>query len=177
MIVVGWDPGKSGALVATDVHGSAKALRTPIRDDGKTYDARAIADWLRELPGVPFFAIEDTHAMPAKNSGGKRLASTHSNYQSGLGRGVIEGILGAMDFDVLNEKCVQWIPPRRWQALQLGAEKRRAAGTTKALAVARCLALFPELEECRGPRGAFPDGVADAAMLAATGRLLYPGSR
>lgn len=113
MVLLGIDPGVSGAVAAIGPAGACVAdmptLSTP--STGRTQrkiDPRGLADLLRRM--VPadqtcLVVLEDVHAMPGGKSGSAANTSLmHS-------KGVIEGVLGVMRLDM------QLVSSQRWKGL------------------------------------------------------------
>ena len=112
-----FDPGLTGAVAVSHPSIGLQVWDLPTRETSsgtvkREIDGRELANWLRLL--VPGRALlERTHAMP-----GQGVASMFS---MGVSRGVILGVLGALDIPVAE------IEPRQWKkAYGLTADKKTA---------------------------------------------------
>lgn len=131
MIVVGIDPGLTGALAAVDSRGTCAIDDLPtvaMTGAGRTQRklcGRGLAELL--LFHVPagetcMVLLEDVHVMPSGKSGGAANTSLlHS-------KGVIEGVLGVLRLDM------RLVNSRRWKAFYgLGADKEEALAKARTL--------------------------------------------
>ena len=151
-IIIGVDPGKSGAFAALDQDGNLHdTWDIPVVD--KRISAPLIADILVPLQAVAeLCVIEDVHAMPGQG--------VTSMFTFGRGLGIVEGVaLGA-------GIPVRWVSPAKWKrALGLspdkGASRRRATELWPAQS-----AMFARVKD---------DGRAEAALIAYY--WLYYGER
>lgn len=151
-IIIGVDPGKSGAFAALDQDGNLHdTWDIPAVD--KRISAPLIADILRPLQAVTeLCVIEDVHSMPGQG--------VTSMFTFGRGLGIVEGVaLGA-------GIPVRWVSPAKWKrALGLspdkGASRRRATELWPAQS-----AMFARVKD---------DGRAEAALIAYY--WLYYGER
>jgi crossover junction endodeoxyribonuclease RuvC len=123
------DPGLTGAVaLRSDTIGTVVwDLPTRETSSGKVkreIDATELASWLRLLrPGVAL--LERTHAMP-----GQGVASMFS---MGVSRGVILGVLGALQIDVVE------VEPRTWK-------KHYGLTADKKDAILKARGMFPALQ-------------------------------
>lgn len=142
-IIIGVDPGKSGAFAALDQDGNLHdTWDIPVVD--KRISAPLIADILVPLQAVTeLCVIEDVHAMPDQG--------VTSMFTFGRGLGIVEGVaLGA-------GIPVRWVSPAKWKrALGLSADK----GASRR----RAIELWPAQSEMF--RLVKHDGRAEAALIA-----------
>ena len=138
MIIIGIDPGVSGAAALVNHCGLLEVFDLPVtrsEADGRTkskLDGRDLAVMLREalrrLDGATESVeiwLEDVHAMPAKKSGsGANSSLMHS-------KGVIEGVAGALGYPVF------LVGSRKWKGL-FGAD------ADKANSISLALKLYPD---------------------------------
>lgn len=154
MILVGIDPGVSGALVALDDSERVlDVLMMPTMAVGskKRVHAAAVAAWLRQFDNA-HAVLEQVGAMPGQG--------TASMFSFGHAMGALEGVLGALA--VPYTLCT----PQRW---------KRAAGligTDKDAARSRAIQLYPDLRllDAKGKGQA----VADAILIARFGGAWSP---
>ena len=153
-VVIGIDPGKSGALVALDesgtVHAAATADRWVIKGPGNTYVPRTMAEWLTMVP-CDLVVIEAQQARPAQ--GRSSILTT------GIGLGLWLGIAATLELPYL------LVSPAKWSRAVLAGQP--GTGKDRAVAVAR--ARVPTLDLTPGRRRKAHDGLADAACLALFG--------
>lgn len=158
-VVIGIDPGKSGAVVALDMQ------RRPVdawitRDAftvaaGKTKRAYAEGLMRRALEeihgrrGIALAILEKQQAMP-----GQGVSST---FQTGLGFGLWRGVLAGIPTKIVH--------PRTWQKEIC----RDLPGDTKKRAILACFHQLPDLDLTPGRRKKPFDGLADAGCLALYG--------
>lgn len=161
-MIIGIDPGGTGALVALDAHGYIidTLLMPTIKVGTKTgINAAAIAAWLKTLTEdsqVKWRAfIELVNAMPSGPPGAKRAMGVGSAFSFGKAAGLVEGvIIGAMI-------PVTYATPQAW--------KKHAGliGTEKDAARSRAIQLYPSCRilDLKGKGQA----VADAILIARYG--------
>lgn len=140
-MIVGIDPGKTGALAFVDQDGLlAAVIDMPVVD--KVVSAALVAQAIRTW-GPSSAAVELVHSMP-----GQGVASSF-----GFGRsyGVVLGVLGALDLPVVH------VAPTVWKrGYHLGADKEKA----RRLAIdlwPKDAGLFARVKD---------DGRAEAALIA-----------
>ena len=133
MIVVGIDPGVTGAIACVDSHGTCAVEDLPVIEMGgagrtqRKLCGRGLAELVRRF--VPagegcMVVLEDVHAMPAGKSGGAANTSLlHS-------KGVIEGVLGVLRMPP------QLVNSQRWKGFY-------GLGSDKALALEKARTLYP----------------------------------
>lgn len=163
MTIIGIDPGKSGALVALQPEGvrywfTDRAFTAKIGRGSKTdYKPGSMAQALRSLKGEATAFIERQGAQPKQ--GGV------SNFTTGRGFGLWEGILSALEIPY------HIVISQEWESVIL----KGIPGEGKARSIFAAGRLFPELdlvpEGCR----VASDGLADALCLASYGRLFLAG--
>lgn len=148
-LIVGVDPGITGALVALLDGKPCAWLPMPTVQQGKSsrVNAAAVAAWLHELPSAPTMAyIEDVHAMPSQG--------VTSMFTFGHAAGVVTGVIAGLEIPYT------LVSPQRW--------KRSAglAGTQKDAARSLAVTLWPGWRaldtKVRG------QALADAALIANT---------
>jgi len=147
-MIVGCDPGKSGALARLDHAGNLIAVADmPVV--GTIISAHLLDEivhnWIDPLADAPYgtAVIEDVHAMPKQG--------VSSSFSFGRALGVAEGVLAG------NSLSLRYVSPAKWKkALGLSADK----GVSRR----RAIELWPD------HRKAFErvkdDGRAEAALLA-----------
>lgn len=170
-IILGVDPGLSGAVAAVTRDGCALwacplpcVVHPPRRKGGRSLrllDAAALARTLTlERGRVALAVVEEVHSMPRQG-----VASTFS---FGRGLGAIEGILATLHVPV------RLVSPQRWKAEVLGP-RLRPESWSKGAAVAYAQRRFPGIALVP-PRGRVPhDGLAEALLIAEFGRRLLAG--
>lgn len=154
MIVIGIDPGLSGAVAAVDSETRIllRVADTPVFNvqKGWEYDMSGMADLLRSIIlGNPArVVIERAQPMP-----GQGVTSTFS---TGMGYGIWIGLLGALEIPYSSVRPCEWT-----RKLLKGVP-----GEGKARSILLASQTFPGIElvppGCRKPR----DGRADAACIA-----------
>ena len=164
MIIIGIDPGLSGAIAILPPDGSIQVFDTPtmaVKRTGKTKAGKAktknifledeMAGILKHYPkNMIHVFMEKVHAMPKQ--GGV------SNWSMGEGFGIWRGIFAALDLRRT------FITPQDWKkamGLPKGAEKKESCYRAKQL--------FPTAE-LFGPMGGALDGRGDALLIAEYGR-------
>lgn len=98
MIVVGIDPGKTGAIALLDG-------RAVVSVDDMPEDSHALAYALEQLPTRATYVIEKVNAKPR---GGVKMGA-QSMYNFGFGCGVIEGVLAAQ------HRVFRYVTPQTWK--------------------------------------------------------------
>ena len=121
-VVIGVDPGLTGALAALTSDGAYdRALDMP-HADGKLI-VSDVTDWLADMGWIEMVVIEDVHSMK-----GQGIAST---FKFGRAFGRIEGAVMAW-------QCpVTWVTPLRWK-------RRMKVTADKESSRARALELWPD---------------------------------
>lgn len=143
MLVMGIDPGASGAAVVLD--GPGAGISAFLDFSGTT--PRQRAEWLKcqMVLGVDRVAVEQVHSMPKQG--------VKSMFSFGLSTGWLHGVLDALGFS--------WVTVRP-QAWQKGVVP---PGGGKGAAVLVAERRWPTVA-FRGPRGGLLTGRADAALIA-----------
>jgi len=159
-IYIGIDVGKLGGIAIINEAGEVLELHAmPLI--GKEYDIHKIADILRgrDIDSCKV-VIEDVHSIYG--------TSAKSNFEFGRGRGILEGIVCA-----LNMRHTM-VKPKTWQKemtdgipKQFKMSKGKKVNDTKAIALLACRRLFPNQdlrknERCRVPS----DGIIDGLLMA-----------
>jgi crossover junction endodeoxyribonuclease RuvC len=122
MVLLGIDPGVSGAIAAISPLGAHVADMPTVKVEStartqRKIDPRGLAELLRQM--VPadeacMVVLEDVHAMP----GGKSGSSANTSLMHS--KGVIEGVLGVLRFRV------ELVASQRWKRLY-GLTSEKAA--------------------------------------------------
>lgn len=151
-VVIGIDPGKSGAVVALDdlgvVVASAMAGQWVLKGTGPSYVPRTMADFLT-LIDADLVVIETQSTRPGQS---------HA-VVTGYGWGLWVGIAAALNLAYVE------VSPARWtRAILAGAP---GEGKARSIAVAR--SRVPGIDLTPGRRTKPHDGLADAACLALYG--------
>jgi len=169
-VVVGIDPGKSGAIVALDMHGRAiEWMAADHPDEGYTVKAKGgaiyvpscMALWLYDLSQnykVVMVVIEQQQARPIE---GRR-----SVFTNGYGFGMWVGVLAALRIRYKIEK------PQTWTRAIFGSKPKTDVKKARAISVAS--SQVPDLPLTWGRKTRPHDGLADAACLALYGLSLVP---
>ncbi len=174
MILLGIDPGLSGAIAAVGGNGDwLQTYATPVLQTGKgnrrVYDVTAMAMLLHDLTrdcdriGGTRAAIERQQAMPS--SVGGRKQGTVSAFAQGYGYGLWLGLLAGLEIPH------EILRPQAWQRAVGVVPKSGKAGS-----LTRASQLWPDAP-LRGPRGGALDGVADALLIAEAGRRIHQGGK
>lgn len=141
-IVLGIDPGISGAIAALNADTGAIVWVEDMPAIDKHVNAAALADLL-EGESIRIAAVEAVHAMPKQG--------VTSSFNFGRSYGVVLGVLAAKDAPVLHLRPAQWKKAAGLSA-DKGASRRLATDTWPAEA-----ALFKRVKD---------DGRAEAALMA-----------
>lgn len=155
-MILGVDPGFSGALCLWTNTGEANILDMPLgdremltaRDKFRAIDPQAITDWLRpHAPDVELAVIERVGAAP-----GQGVSST---FRFGEGYGMIQGIMAALSI-----KRIIKPPPAVWKSsMALTSDKKKSLELAANIAP-RYAHLFAKRKN---------DGRAEALLLAVFG--------
>lgn len=127
-LILGIDPGASGALVALDARGAIiEHEAMPVYQVGKAsrVNAQALAGWIRNLGAVQHAYLERVGSMP-----GQGVASTFS---FGHSAGVVEGVIAALGIPIT------LVLPQAWKKSQ----GLSGNGKDKDAARARAAQLYP----------------------------------
>jgi crossover junction endodeoxyribonuclease RuvC len=143
-MILGIDPGCTGALVAMDASGFADCFLMPTIKVGtkSRVNGAAIAAFIRSIPGgVSHAYIEQVHAMPGQG--------VSSMFTFGHSAGVVEGVITGMGIPV------SLVTPQAW--------KKHAGliGTDKDAARSRAVQLHPTLRvlDLKGKGQAIADAI------------------
>jgi crossover junction endodeoxyribonuclease RuvC len=100
-MIVGIDPGNSGALVALYNDDPIDQIKMPLVQQGKSWrvNSKAVAKFLREVSPWKVY-IENVHSMPKQG-----VAST---FTFGHAAGAVWGICGALNIDVVLVDPAMW---------------------------------------------------------------------
>jgi crossover junction endodeoxyribonuclease RuvC len=126
VIVVGVDPGSTGALVALSHNGLRIAAWLDMPVINKEVNAPSLAEWLETLPlGDTFAVLEKAHAWPGQG--------VTSVFTLGLAYGTLKGVLGALDIPYTE------VLPDRWKR-DMHLAKKKTSSVAEAKAASRLAA-------------------------------------
>lgn len=151
-IFIGFDVGKSGAIVALDSSG-AVLLTQAMPVIGKEYDLQKIYDLVNKYSGCKAYAaIENVHAIQGK-------AGASSNFSFGLGKGILMGVVAGLKIPYI------LVNPKQWQKeVWEGVTKQSDTKKTSLIAAKR---LFPNQDFLASSRSRKPhDGIVDGLLIA-----------
>jgi crossover junction endodeoxyribonuclease RuvC len=167
-MIIGIDPGCSGALVAMHDDGAIfdTLLMPTIKVGTKSrVNGAAIAAWVakvREHRKVPCHAyLEQVNAMPSGAPGSKRTMGTGSAFTFGHAAGLVEGVITGAGIPLT------LVTPQAWK------KKVGLIGQDKDAARSRAIQLYPDLRvlDLKGKGQA----IADAILIARHGISLAGG--
>lgn len=149
-MILGIDPGVSGAIVAIQSGQPIEWMRMPAMKDGKSsrVNGHALARFIADLPEpVARAYVEAVHSMPSQG--------VASSFNFGHSAGVIAGVLAALEIPVV------MVTPQSW--------KKRAGLIGKGKDDARVMAIrmFPKWREL--DKIGAGQAYADAAFIAIYG--------
>ena len=160
MIYTGWDPGKTGAMVAlTDKGALLEYEPYPIIKAGskKVLDLVGICQWVSNL-GIDYAIRATIEQVSARRGQGAT-----SIFSFGRSLGVIEGVIAASGISKM------YATPQAWQKMMLAGKPK--GKDSKASAILTCTELWPELAAAfRDMNKEQREGIADAALIAEYGR-------
>lgn len=145
MIIIGIDPGCTGAIVALNADGSLNDhIPMPVFKLGKKtrVNGTAIAAFLRNYAGLKIKAVlEQVGAMPGNGSS--------SMFSFGHAAGVVEGVLHGMEIPY------QMVSPQAWK------KSAGLIGSDKDAARTRCIHMYPGLRvlDLKGKGQALADSI------------------
>lgn len=167
-VVVGIDPGATGAVVVLDLNGLPVGWLAADAEDGYhsggEYQPGVLAAWLRTMAGrtrVALVAIERQQAMPMQ---GRTSALT-----TGYGWGLVAGVVATLGLP-----CKPDVSPSTWSRSIRGAT---AKGDRKAASVRVARERCPYLPLTWGRRRKPHSGLADACCLALWARAEVVGTQ
>jgi hypothetical protein len=172
MLVIGHDPGVSGALVVMKCSAPEETTRWREIIDFRlipTYkdktrnrvDAVLLSKWMSQYAGKATFMTERVGPMP------KDTPTTAWTF------GAAEE--SALTLAQVHRLPIHFIQPKKWQAAVLNGMPRGDRGQIKASAVLWASQHFPELREALTVKK--NSGMADAACIAELGRrLIFTGN-
>lgn len=157
-MIVGFDPGKTGAIVVVETYGGKLwgSMRMPLIGAGtrQRIDGRAVCAFLKDIPYTQLsphtFAYERVHSMPTD--------SVVSAFTFGKATGQVIGLAEALGFSMVE------IAPTDWQKVMLRHQPRGTSALRKKSAALVASDLFPGLAEDLRVKANW--GIADAALLA-----------
>jgi|TARA_Y100000310_G_scaffold326056_1_gene390436 hypothetical protein len=161
-LVIGIDPGKTGAAVALDLNGfPVEWIAADHPEEGyvvkgskrKRYVDRIMAEWLADRIPTYLIVIEAQQARPVE---GRSSCLT-----TGLGWGLWRGVAASVGAPTEHPS------PSKWTREMFGAAPRGAE--RKARSIELCRSRVPDLPLTWGKRRKPHTGLADAACLALWG--------
>jgi hypothetical protein len=155
-VIVGIDPGNSGALAFLDVEACSLRIIDMPTFEFETTKKRVSIDPYGIVAEMQQYDLHHVYMEEVYSSPQMGVVSA---FNFGEGKGKILGIVAAMGVPVTSVK------PARWKKdMKVPADKRAA--------VQRASQLFPGAAPAfKGPRGGVFDGRAEAALLALYGAL------
>ena len=165
-LVIGIDPGKTGAAVALDLDGRPiEWIAADHPSEGyvvkgskaRHYVPSCMALWLADLIGGEVASSRIRLAVIEKQST-RPIEGRTSCLTTGIGFGLWVGILAALRVPY------QIVPPATWTRGVFGSAP--ASGERKARAILTARARLPELELTWGRKTKAHDGIADAGCMA-----------
>lgn len=153
-VVVGIDPGLTGAIAWCWPATPAMIRADDMPRVGKEVDGAQLAAWLREMRPEHAF-VELANARPAKNdeNGSQRGQGASSAFTTGANFGVIKGVLAAVGIPYTLVSSAKWK-----RDLRLSADKEQSRGAA--------IRTWPEAACFRRKKD---HGRAEAALLARWG--------
>jgi hypothetical protein len=167
-VIIGIDPGKSGAAVSLDREGHPiEWVAADHPDEGYTvkaggpriYSPHSMALWLTQQQPIRLVIIEKQQSRP--------MEGRSSVFTTGYGFGLWVGICSALGLRY------RVVPPQTWMRAVIGSKP--AKGDKKARSIIEAQAQVPELPLTWGRRRKPHDGLADAALIATYGLQLIAG--
>lgn len=164
-LVVGIDPGKTGAAVALDLKGNPiewmaadhpREGYTVKGTRGRDYVPSVMALWLSQLDDVRMVLVEKQSARP--------IEGRTSCLTTGYGFGLWVGILAA------HRIPYRIVPPGMWTRAALGSVPK--TGDRKSRSIVAAAAQVPGLPLTWDRKTKPHDGLADAALIARYGLTL-----
>ena len=167
MIVIGVDPGVTGAIVSYDSNGNLKLMPIPLInfklikkeiDWGflKQYIESSFMDWSFNDARIPV-PSPNTHVF-IEQTWSHRGQGISSTYKFGYNSGILHGLFLALGFPIT------YVSPQRWK------KEMGLIGKDKKDSVVKAENLFPKYKSWfRGPKGGIKDGLAEAALIAKYG--------
>lgn len=157
-LILGFDPGKTGGLVAVNEEDGryVSHLRIPLigKKTRERVDGRAVYTYLLGVlgrsEGCPRIAIERVHAFPTDSKAGA--------FSFGKATGAVIGIAEGLGFSIME------VRPVDWQRVMLRGHPRQPKAARKASCAAVCSDLHPELASSLRVKANW--GLADAALIA-----------
>jgi crossover junction endodeoxyribonuclease RuvC len=160
-VVVGVDPGKSGAIFAQGLDGT-RAWFAPMPIIADQISGVNIASILRLFENLRHVFVEKAQAMPGQG------VSSMFNY--GLGAGIVQGVIESLGVPYT------LVGPKKWQKeMFAGTPSSLESKEKSALAASR---LWPSLDFRSSPRcKKVNSGFTDAALICEWGRRLLLGAK
>lgn len=150
-MILGIDPGASGALVALDRQGEPiEWMRMPVMKEGSAtrVNGLAVAEFIRSLPSDSVRAyVEAVHSMPKQG--------VASCFNFGHSAGVIAGVLAALEIPTV------MVTPQRWK------KRANLIGTNKDAARSKAIIRWPKWRDL--DKIGAGQAYADAAFIAVYG--------
>jgi hypothetical protein len=154
--IIGIDTGLSGGIAVFHPNGPIEVFEMPLL--GKQLDERALYEIIARYPLSNMHVVTEDVGQIFKTS---KKTALSMGYQKGVLTGILIG----------NNIPFTKISPKAWQKVMFAGapllKNTKGANDTKAMSVAMCKRLFPEVNIKTGVR-VFKDhdGMADAIMLA-----------
>lgn len=168
-IIIGADPGKTGALVAIDSCGMA--FDSIAADDsgsyvvGREYVPRALVEWLEDLKSRSTICLVVIEAQSSRPPEGRTSALT-----TGYGFGLLVGIVSALGIPY------EVVSPASWSRSVFGGQGKKTSKERKARSIQFVSARVPSLSLVLDGKRVPHHGLADAACLALHGWSNFAGS-
>ena len=151
-MILGIDPGASGALVALDWQGQPiEWMRMPVMKEGSATQVNglAVAEFIRSVSGICDIRayVESVHSMPKQG--------VTSSFNFGHSAGVIAGVLAALEVPTV------MVTPQRWK------KRANLIGTNKDAARSKAIIRWPKWRDL--DKIGAGQAYADAAFIAVYG--------
>ena len=158
-MVVGIDPGKSGAIVSLGE--TVEAFLFPLI--GKEYDRVAFSDLIKKI-NPTIVSVEDVHAMAG--------VAASANWSLSQGKEMVLSILSVHKIPFV------LVSPKQWQSEMFQGvpvmKKPSKRNDTKAMALVAAKRLFPNMDLTKSERSEKPhEGIVDALLIAEFTRRNY----
>lgn len=163
MLVIGIDPGASGAIARIEkLNGSQPEIQVyPIPALDRGVDVAKLIELSRDLGPI------DTHVWIESNTGRQHDMPDRA-FRFGLNTGQIHATMTCMGF------AIHWLTPATWCG-RFGVRGKVDDFNCRERA-AKLLTIYPQAEDLiTGPRGGILDGPLDAIWIAHYGRVCLDG--
>ncbi len=169
-MLVGFDPGKTGGLVAVHEHDGRyhSHLRIPLIGSGtrSRVDGRFVSQWLGAIAALerdgrpPRIAIERVHSMSGEG--------VVSAFSFGKATGAVLAVAECLSYSIVE------VRPQDWQNVMLRGQRRNPKAARKQSCALVASDLHPELAEVLRIKAAW--GLADASLIAEYTRRVLIGT-